>query len=119
MKVVRCSDVDDNGQLPHLAPTYLKSPKTDGEAGSRVLLGIGGLHGALYTHKSPFDEMAYGCGLQGECTQYEPIYPTPSLLQPSLRTKDLRAVLGRWEPAIKTTGDGAFWPWTVQLFFSE
>ncbi|EUB61130.1 General transcription factor 3C polypeptide [Echinococcus granulosus] len=121
--------------LPTLIPTTLKMPAmvTNSSAVTAVLRavdmdeskptqfilrGVGGLHASLYLFKAPFEEIGYGTTDQGQCTQYTPQYPSPNLqLQPVMRGPELKAILGAFEPGIRTVGDGAFWPWTVQMFF--
>ncbi|KAL5108734.1 hypothetical protein TcWFU_003447 [Taenia crassiceps] len=121
--------------LPTLIPTTLRKPAvvTDSSAVTAVLRavemdeskpaqfilrGVGGLHASLYLFKAPFEEIGYGTTDQGQCTQYAPQYPSPNLqLQPVVRDSELKAILGTFEPGLRTVGDGAFWPWTVQMFF--
>lgn len=101
--------------------TFLRAVDIDeAKPESFVLRGVGGLHASLYLFKAPFEEMGYGTTEQGQCTQYAPQYPSPNLqLQPVVRGEELKAILGKFEPGLKTLGDGAFWPWTVQMFFGE
>ncbi|VDO06968.1 unnamed protein product [Rodentolepis nana] len=118
--------------LPQILPTTLKRPTPsvvntairalvdiyETKVEMFVLKGVGGLHAALYKVKAPFEEMGYGVNEQGLCTQYQPQYPSPTLqMQPAVRDFEMRIILGEFEPGLKTIGDGAFWPWTVQLFF--
>ncbi|VUZ53633.1 unnamed protein product, partial [Hymenolepis diminuta] len=118
--------------LPEILPTTLKRPTPSAantavralvdiyetKVETFVLKGVGGLHAALYKVKAPFEEMGYGVNEQGLCTQYQPQYPSPTLqMQPAVKDVEMRMILGEFEPGLKTIGDGAFWPWTVQLFF--
>lgn len=120
--------------LPEILPTTLKRPTPSAantavralvdiyetKVETFVLKGVGGLHAALYKVKAPFEEMGYGVNEQGLCTQYQPQYPSPTLqMQPAVKDVEMRMILGEFEPGLKTIGDGAFWPWTVQLFFGE
>ncbi len=122
------NDTNTPPTLPHIEPTRLKvgAPQASsiidmGAPETVTLLGVGGFHASLYLFKAPFEEMGYGTTEQGVCTQYEPPYPSPCLqLQPAVREDEMSTLLGGpFEPGLKTTGDGAFWPWTVQLFFSK
>ncbi|KAM7535413.1 hypothetical protein Aperf_G00000092131 [Anoplocephala perfoliata] len=117
--------------LPEIRPTTLKRPFSASNTALQaivdiyetkvqtfVLRGVGGLHAALYKVKAPFEEMGYGVMEQGRCTRYTPQYPSPSLqMQPAVKEVEMRMILGEFEPGLKTVGDGAFWPWAVQLFF--
>lgn len=119
--------------LPEILPTTLRRPFSatntalhavvdiyETKAEMFVLRGVGGLHAALYKVKAPFEEMGYGVTEQGLCTQYTPQYPSPSLqMQPAVKEVEMRMILGEFEPGLKTLGDGAFWPWAVQLFFGK
>ncbi|VDK32664.1 unnamed protein product [Taenia asiatica] len=122
-------------RLPALIPTTLRRPAVvanssavtavlravdmdESNSAQFILRGVGGLHASLYLFKAPFEELGYGTTDQGQCTQYAPQYPSPNLqLQPVVRSTELKAILGAFEPGIRTVGDGAFWPWTVQMFF--
>lgn len=123
--------------LPTLIPTTLRKPAVvanssavtavlravdmdESKPTQFILRGVGGLHASLYLFKTPFEEIGYGTTDQGQCTQYAPQYPSPNLqLQPVVRGTELKEILGAFEPGLRTLGDGAFWPWTVQMFFGE
>lgn len=123
LSVERLQDAAGNDQhcLPRLQPTRLKPGTVSADDNQEFLLtGVGGFHASLYLFKAPFEEMGYGTTEQGVCTKYEPLYPSPSLqLQPVVRAEEMAALFGSFEPGLRTIGDGAFWPWTVQLFFGK
>ncbi|VDM33531.1 unnamed protein product [Hydatigera taeniaeformis] len=128
-------DTSKPPSLPSLIPTTLRKPSVvanssavnavlravemdESKPAQFILRGVGGLHASLYLFKAPFEEIGYGTTDQGQCTQYTPQYPSPNLqLQPVVRGAELKAILGSFEPGLRTVGDGAFWPWTVQMFF--
>uniref|UniRef100_A0A183TJZ2 Protein kinase domain-containing protein n=1 Tax=Schistocephalus solidus TaxID=70667 RepID=A0A183TJZ2_SCHSO len=125
LQVERPDQVVDEGQLPQLPLVTIKNScqakltHEEYSTAPRALLGAGGTHCVLYTFKSPFEEVGYGTNEQGAAVQNKPIYPTPSALRPVLSTNELAFLYGAFEPGVMTTGDGAFWPWTVQLFYKK
>nr|VZH97029.1 unnamed protein product [Spirometra erinaceieuropaei] len=125
LQVERPEQVVDDGQLPQLPLVSLKNScqttwrHEEYSTEPRVLLGVGGLHCVLYASKSPFEEAGYGANEQGAAVQNIPVYPSPSALRPVLSTHELAFLYGAFEPGVITTGDGAFWPWTVKLFYKR